>query len=347
MILLTGDWHVHNFPQFSRPWKPGLNTRARDIFKVVGESLPRAMGRYQDPVLFCHMGDFNFRASNDYRLVNLTLEAVRACTMRAGQAVACHGNHDTVSDSPSDHNAFPYMQESHWQPYYWAIDKCLVWPVGYNSQLPNPEELLKTKAEHILVMLHKDVEGGRASTGFIYSAKRQVSYRALLELKKAVPAVVYFNGHYHDQQIIRKLVCVVGAPVQHRRSDEGLKRGFVTYEPETKKIKFVELLGPHFVTCTAETMDQYSKSPEECYITVKVKNDAEKRKANEWRRDTKVTAVIKEDLPVLEDKGKLVQFEEGTAQVSDAELLDKWLAIKAPDLSAKQRAELVRVGEAL
>jgi len=355
MIFLTSDWHVHNYPQFSKPWSPGLNTRARDIYEIVGKKIPELLLQKYQPKVLAYLGDFNFFASNDYRLENLTRRAINKCASTVKCTVVCSGNHDTVGTDSADHNGRLYLPHANWAPFVYrefqSQTSCLFYPIGYNHPMPTAKDLLlvgAAKVDHVIVLMHKNIEHGIASSGFIYSSAKEVKIRNLLEIKKEIPSIMYFGGHYHDHQIIRKLVCIVGAPVQHRRSDENLNRGVVLFNPEDKSIRKITLkTGPQFISTDVDHLEAYSKSPQNHYITVKVVDEVQKRTAFEWIRDTKVNAKVKElDHDELV-AGGFEEEEEEVKEVSDAELLDTWLQMKAPDLTLRQRGELVKVAEAL
>lgn len=340
-ILLAGDWHLHNFQQFSRPWREGLNTRVRDIYEVVGVKIPRLL-KSRNVNVMCHLGDWHMNSTNDYRLVNLTKEIASACEREVfGRVVPIHGNHDTVSSDSDNHNALPYFYGKFVTQT--IINKTLFICVGYNDllQVGNGYEHF----DRIIVLLHKDIQGGKTSKGFVYRSNKEIKIADLLKIKKKYHQVRFFAGHLHEHQVIKKLVTVVGAPVQHNRGDEGSKRGVVIYDSDKDMVEFVHLDGPEFLTLDFNTGMIREKIDNPLYLTIRTSGDSRKL-ASEWVADQpndNIVAVIKDEKteqvlskPVIYNKGH-----------DELELLDRWLKIYEPGLTAKQRSDLVKVSEKL
>jgi hypothetical protein len=340
----TADWHLHNYPEFAHPWKDGLNSRAKHIFEVVGTWLPDQLSRRNVRIL-AHLGDWNLSASNDYRLVNLTREAGFACEHEVDRVVAMHGNHDTVSREAGSHNAFPYFKDPAWD--ITTFDDSVFWPIGYNTPVPKPSDIpAMYHGKRVFFMLHKDIEGGKTSQGFVYR-NGGVKISELLAIKKCVPQARFIAGHYHQHQAIAKLVTVVGAPVQHNRGDEGQTRGVLLFDG--KAFSFLEAPGPRFVSgdvlLAEELLNTLSvEERDRVYITIMI--DA----ANAAER-TMALKLIAAGLNGVIHASAVMQQAEVKRVIggfeSDSELLDRWLKEREPNLSASQRTELVRVAEAL
>jgi DNA repair exonuclease SbcCD nuclease subunit len=352
-ILFTGDWHIHPYPQYARPWKEGLNSRAKHIYEVVGEWLPRHLGGIGANGLV-HAGDWNWSADNGYRLVNLTREAGYACESSVDFVIALHGNHDTLSSDPDSHNAFPYLRDPIWVPY--AIANYFFFPVGYNDALPQIESLAEnaSKAEKIFFILHKDIEGGEMSNGFVYKDRgpHVVKISELFLLKRAFPQAEFIAGHYHKRQTIRGLVRVVGAPVQHNAGDEGASRGFLVYDSETNDFHYDEptCLVPKFVSgdtkfaeCLFDSLDPHEREYVYFCIHVKANDSADYAKAEKM-----IEAGLNATIKTVGEKKSVQQKDTSVSSFSsDAELLDKWFREREPDLSVEERAELIKIAEGL
>jgi len=243
-ILVTGDWHIHNYPQFAKPWREGLNTRVRDALEALNV-IPGLIRKYRVKA-FCHLGDWNMNASNDYRLVNVTRELSMACAnevrLQGGAVINIHGNHDTVSADSAIHNNYPYLAEYHRTT---GIDGVRFYCVGYNDKLPDIASL-DLSAELSVFLLHKDLEGGKTAQGFVYRTDVAVGQLYFEAVKKALSGrVIFLAGHYHHPQKIGA-VQVVGAPIQHNRGDMGDRRGVLLLNTETFEIWRIPIDGPMF-----------------------------------------------------------------------------------------------------
>jgi DNA repair exonuclease SbcCD nuclease subunit len=350
-IAITGDFHIHNYPHFAKPWREGLNSRVKHIYEVVGEWLPqRLVQEYRSDILI-HTGDWHWNANNDYFLVNIARDVGYNLESKVDGVVALHGNHDTVSSDETSHNAYPYFTSPEWSLVR-CFDDVVIFPIGYNTQLPTPSEVNGVlRSKRLIFVLHKDIEGGRTSNGFIYKARGQVQIADLLRLKEAFPQSVFFAGHYHQHQMISKLVHCVGAPLQHNFGDENSLRGFVVYNTETGVARFVTTdVGPKFVSCditTARNLYECTneKERERLYVSISVSSN---NTGDYAQAEKLIHGGLNAVINVTDKEPEKKQQPRVSGRLcSDVELLSRWFKEKHPELSASDRARLIRIAESL
>ena len=335
-IALTSDWHIHNYPQFASPWREGLNTRARDIFEVVGALLPDIL-RQNNVDFLIHGGDWNWNASNDYRLVNLTRDAINNCRRvlpDRNNVLGVEGNHDSVVSRPGIHNARPYLEEDRWHPR--IVDRVLLYPIGYNDT----SLAIKSNGRYdrVLIFMHKDIQGGHAANGFIYKTENEITLKNLLRLKRHHDARI-FAGHYHDYQLISNVVRVVGAPVQHNRGDADLDRGFCIYDTVDDSYRFIGLEGPKFLKLTVQEA-KARKFEAMTYVTLIADTEQDSREGQALISDLGLMGVV---VGNDQDRELVLEFDTDYRNMSDEELLKRWLERNYSDLSSKEVDQLLKL----
>jgi len=345
--MAAGDYHIHNYPQFSRVWREGLNTRVRDILETI-KPIPDLIVKNRIDV-FCSLGDWNFNASNDYRLEAVTREFAQNCAeavrSNSGIVIGIHGNHDTVSGDPDNHNNFPYIQNTVSGPfdYKGVLFHC----IGYNTKFPSIYTLNRyaKKAQFHVFLLHKDIAGGRSSQGFIYKSDGAIPQSYFTEAYKVLGGkVIFLNGHYHTPQTIGKVICV-GAPVQHNRGDRGDRRGVYCISLPSRNGKRIPLVGPNFVDVLWSDVAA-DKAPQgwnslRNYITLIGQNDAEYREAAEYKKKVKANIQVKLERPEKVTR-KVTQGK--ASLMSEEELLKKYL-MEREGQSAKDAARLIKINK--
>ncbi len=347
-FLATGDWHIHNYPQFSKPWKEGLNSRVRDILHGL-EEIPRIM-QQEKVELFAYLGDWNVNASNDYRLINVTREAVKPCIelVTPPYAIGINGNHDTVSAEPGNHNNYPYLERSNWN--FMSYGGVMFYSFGYTCpKLPDPAKLNK-KVRMSVFLIHKDIVSGRASNGFMYKddGAIPVSYFNLIK-KELGGRCMFLAGHYHSPQTIGP-VTVVGAPVQHNRGDEADMRSVVVCNTDTGKIKRISLdSGPHF--CEMSWNDvlkgkyrNFNWADESNYVTI-VADDAQAfRDVMDWKKKNPGNIAV---AGKKKEEKKQREPEKEVSMLTEKELLKQYLIEKEGIKKPAEVKELLKLAEEL
>jgi hypothetical protein len=346
-ILLTGDWHIHSYPQFAKPWMPGLNTRAKQIADAL-EPIPQII-KQEKVRLFVHLGDWNWVSSNPYRLVNFTRQSAKACETavkhNGGVALGIPGNHDTDGVDVSDHNNRPYLDSTDWDVKVHQAENIKFYSVGYNSPLPNPDTLATNHALSIF-LIHKDIAGGKASSGFIYKTDNSIPMSWFSAVAKRLGKnVKFFAGHYHSPQTIGP-VNVIGAPVQHNRGDAGDERGFAIYDTEKRILTKVALPGPEFMDVPWKTIyDGKLKihRVDKAYITILCNDAIEYRDAGEWKKTVNMNI---QRLIVKKEESKIkTATKSDVGMLSEEELLVKYLQEKECITSKQAIKDLIKIAK--
>lgn len=115
----------------------------------------------------------------------------------------------------------------------------------YEEQLNSLKEQIPEGSPSIAIA-HQLIEGVRLSSG--YSSLNQVD--EIVVPKKWFEGIdAVFAGHVHNKQGLKKkdpLIMVVGAMERKDFGDEGIEKGFVDYNPQTKQAQFVNLTTREF-----------------------------------------------------------------------------------------------------
>ena len=247
-ILLLSDPQFHNYKANST-LIGGVNSRLLDIENAWETAVKQGIEAGCELCLIC--GDvFEVRGSIRPSVFNRVFGLMQwmASKMRV---VMIAGNHDMEHYRGGDTaiDAFgaihgvtvlkpPYEFESvkgyrvFGIPYIHKIDE---FKVIY-------EEICSENPDASIIMIHQGIDDFDL-TGHIPETGVTVDY-----LKEHKPKDAWvFSGHYHTPKQDGKIV-MIGAPVQHMFSDEGMERGYMIFDGT--KIQYKPLSAPQFVTIT-------------------------------------------------------------------------------------------------
>lgn len=349
-ILAAGDYHIHNYPQFARPWQEGLNSRVSHILQALYQ-IPKLIVEQKIDV-FCSLGDWNFNASNDYRLERVTRafsqQCIAAVEKNGGIAIGIHGNHDTVSGDEDNHNNYPYMSNtiSGQQLYKGVWFHC----IGYNTKLPDVDSLPNYQGKFHVFLLHKDIVGGRTTQGFVYKSEGAVSPAYFAAVKKKLKGkVIFLNGHYHSPQTLGNVICV-GSPVQHNRGDAGDTRGVYCVQLPSLKSKRFYLHGPRFFDflwsdiAKGRKYANFDWAAKGTYVTIIARDDIEYRSAGDFKKKNpgNIRLLLQRDEKQTLTKGGHQQ----STLMSEDDLLKKYL-VEKEGKTAAQADRLVKLNKRL
>jgi DNA repair exonuclease SbcCD nuclease subunit len=201
------------------------------------------------------------------------------------------------------------------------------------------------QAQHITAL--KDIQSSTKKDGFhilCTHAELRGGRMGVTKSKKGISAkqmgVKNFDlillGHFHQHQTIAGKIVYVGAPLQHKFSDVGERRGFILLNEKKKTWRHVPLKGlPKFKL--TDNLKAAIKNDSKHFVRYTPKNEKDYRKAMQLLQDGKarfqLMTAASEQVLNMEDLGK--------GGLSTEALIERWVKDHA---KSKQRKRLIKSG---
>lgn len=308
-LLCTGDWHVHNFTDFSKTltvdWcEETLRYTIVDEFQITEDTKEMNSRLYNILQGICDMRDyclkneihhvlmagdvFHKRASIEVTVFNATYKILSTFKEVGIEVHLLSGNHDQVDSSQIPTSAIHSFKE-----IVHVIEKPIKFDVPdgdhYTEVVAVPYSKDKqfilqsisdlrencVDPDRAILLSHLGVTGGVTGSG-MYVMSDEYSLGDLLYDKWKYVVL----GHYHRPQCLSNNTFYCGTPVQNTFNDEILGEngynGF--YVVDTNKrydIEFVPIIAPRFITVSsADELKKYdAEFLERNYIRVKANAD--------------------------------------------------------------------------
>ncbi len=278
-LVATGDWHIHNFTDFSESiltiWDNNLlrytkvdeNSEHFENAKEMSSRLLNILNGLCDMRDYCVHNDiqnvlmagdcFHKRGTIEVTVFNYTykiLESFQEC------GIITHilaGNHDQVDASQqpvSSVHGFKEIANVIESPELVVVDDVEIVAIPYSKDkefVLNSMKSLRANCKHpesSILMAHLGVTGGTVGSG-MYSMKDEYTLKELMSSKFKYVVL----GHYHQPQFLDYNAIYSGTPVQNSFSDElkgddGYNGFFVIDTDKRYDITFVPIIAPRFIT---------------------------------------------------------------------------------------------------
>lgn len=306
-VLCTGDWHAHNFTDFSKmisvdwdsktlryervyannshiPCKD-MNSRLFYILKGICDMRDYCLDNGIKHILFS--GDlFHKRANIEVTVFNAVHKVLKTFKEKGITVHILAGNHDQVDSSQIPASAIYSLRDiAHVieNPEYFLIteenEELEVVAVPYSKDKNFILNSIKsfrekcTDSKSAVLLTHLGISGGVTGSG-MYVMSDEYNLKELSpELWKYIVL-----GHYHRPQLLCKNTFYCGTPVQNSFNDEikgdnGYNGFFIIDTSKRYDIEFIPLIAPRFVTVSSvEDLGSFTQEfLENNYVRVKTK----------------------------------------------------------------------------
>ena len=246
--LIFGDLHSHNYREFSKLDKNGVNTRLLEGIKCLAQITLSGLEEEVDEIRF--LGDlYHLKNNLDSQVIQLTVNAMREMAEHF-HILLVPGHHDLYMWS-----THPIMLEllREFSDNITVINK----PGWYKrkdgnfyiepctrkvSDLMKRIETVPTVPENSIFLGHQDLIGMEYGG---YKVEKGLDSEILSKKFK-----YSFVGHYHSPRTINKNVISVGAPLQHNFNDAAeinsdsdfnrkARRGWWIFDSDKSKVEFI------------------------------------------------------------------------------------------------------------
>lgn len=288
-LLCTGDWHLHNFTDFSKPLKVKWDNLILRYSIIENDDLFDADSKEMNSRLFnilkgiCDMRDycvthkitdvlmsgdvFHKRANIEVSVFNT---AYRVLSSFKELGVSLHviaGNHDDVDSSQvpmTSIHSFKEIIHVIEKPEYFTLKDVEVVAIPYSKDksfvLQSIEELRDkcSDPDNAILMCHLGLTGGKVGSGmYVMSDEYNLGDLQYDHWKYII------CGHYHQPQVLEYNTIYCGTPVQNSFNDElpwedGYNGFFVVDTDKRWDMEFVPIKAPRFITVSsAEELENY------------------------------------------------------------------------------------------
>ena len=301
-IVTTGDWHLHNFTDFSKTlivkWdtqilryriveenpedldiKP-MNSRLFNILNGICDIRDYCMKCNIQEVLFS--GDmFHHRGTLDVNVLNATYKVLNSFQMMQIVVHAISGNHDDVDNSivPTTalHSLEDVMHVIEQPELFHTSDSTEVVAIPYSKDKQFVLNSMKKLREQCkdprsaILLCHIGISGGVVGSGMYAMNDEYTLHDLMYDKWKYLVA-----GHYHQPQMLAHNSFYCGTPVQNnfgdeRKGNEPYNGFFVIDTDKRWDIQFVPIIAPRFITVsTAQELEELgSEVIKNNYVRVK------------------------------------------------------------------------------
>lgn len=288
-LLCTGDWHTHNFTDFSRNlmvyWdnevlrykEVSTEDTENDDYKEMNSRLFNILNGICDMRDYClknnitdvlMAGDmFHKRSNIEVVVFNATYKVLDSFYNCGITLHAISGNHDQVDASKVPVSAIHSFKEIIHvieKPEYFTLKDVEVVAIPYSKDksfvLQSIEELRDkcNDPDNAILMCHLGLTGGKVGSGmYVMSDEYNLGDLQYDHWKYVV------CGHYHQPQVLEYNTIYCGTPVQNSFNDElpwkdGYNGFFVVDTDKRWDIEFVPIKAPRFITVSsAEELEHY------------------------------------------------------------------------------------------
>lgn len=253
-VVLFADLHCHPYKPYADIDDTGMNSRVKDAVACLEQITRYCEKNKPDLVLFA--GDmFHTRGKlsvQAYNAVHNVLEELGQHT----KLVMIHGNHDQVDRGGAD-NSLEGLRHVCTVPLYTGWHRvgannriydifCIPYSVDDSAvrTLIRDRPVAHRKiADTALLLGHVGIQGAKLGADFVFPSP----YDLTLDDLNLPEFDAAFLGHYHMHQQLAPNCWYIGAPMHHTWGDKGQRRGFMTYDVNTKMASHIELEFPQFV----------------------------------------------------------------------------------------------------
>lgn len=288
-LLCTGDWHTHNFTDFSRNlmvyWdnevlrykEVSAEDTENDDYKEMNSRLFNILNGICDMRDYClknnitdvlMTGDmFHKRSNIEVVVFNATYKVLDSFYNYGITLHAISGNHDQVDASKVPVSAIHSFKEIIHvieKPEYFTLKDVEVVAIPYSKDksfvLQSIEELRDkcSDPDNAILMCHLGLTGGKVGSGmYIMSDEYNLGDLQYDHWKYII------CGHYHQPQVLEYNTIYCGTPVQNSFNDElpwedGYNGFFVVDTDKRWDMEFVPIKAPRFITVSsAEELENY------------------------------------------------------------------------------------------
>lgn len=305
-LLCTGDWHTHNFTDFSRNlmvyWdnevlrykEISAEDTENDDYKEMNSRLFNILNGICDMRDYClknnitdvlMAGDmFHKRSNIEVVVFNATYKVLDSFYNCGITLHAISGNHDQVDASKVPVSAIHSFKEIIHvieKPEYFTLKDVEVVAIPYSKDksfvLQSIEELRDkcNDPDNAILMCHLGLTGGKVGSGmYVMSDEYNLGDLQYDHWKYVV------CGHYHQPQVLEYNTIYCGTPVQNSFNDElpwedGYNGFFVVDTDKRWDMEFVPIKASRFITVSsAEELEHYDADTlNNNYVRVKASAD--------------------------------------------------------------------------
>lgn len=239
-VLLSGDWHLHNWPRFSRTLSGGMNSRLAQQLDVISQ-----IGRYVEerrPDYFIFGGDWTERRHFcSFSILDPARRATIAITRLVKHSYILMGNHD-MEDTEGTYSSVGQLWGT---PNVTVIDRPGVHKLGdlraflcpYMTQNRVVDAFYNQPAADIAVA-HYAADGKVLESEYVLPSPLKKDL--LTQYRRT------FFHHVHSPSDEGQII-YVGAPQHYDFGDVG-SRYCVLYDTDNDKVQWLPLRYPEFVT---------------------------------------------------------------------------------------------------
>lgn len=287
-LLCTGDWHLHNFADFSKSLMVSWDDSTLR-YTIVSYDTIKTDSKEMNSRLFnilngiCDMRDycithgiidvlmsgdlFHKRANIEVSVFNPAYKVLSSFRDLGINLHAIAGNHDDVDSSQipmTSIHSFREIIHVIEQPEYFTVNNnAEIVAIPYSKDkkfvLESMKQLRKQCKEprQAILLCHLGIDGGLVGSG-MHMMSDEYSLRDLMYDKWKYVVV----GHYHQPQVLEYNSIYCGTPVQNNFGDElkgkdGYNGFFVIDTDRRWDIEFVPIIAPRFITFSSvEELEQ-------------------------------------------------------------------------------------------
>lgn len=288
-LLCTGDWHTHNFTDFSRNlmvyWdnevlrykEVGSEDTENNDYKEMNSRLFNILNGLCDMRDYClkneitdvlMAGDmFHKRSNIEVVVFNATYKVLDSFYNCGITIHAISGNHDQVDASKVPVSAIHSFKEIIHvieKPEYFSLKEIEIVAIPYSKDkefvLQSIEELRDkcNDPDNAILLCHLGLTGGKVGSGmYVMSDEYNLGDLQYNHWKYVI------CGHYHQPQVLEYNTIYCGTPVQNSFNDElpwkdGYNGFFVVDTNKRWDMEFVPIKAPRFITVSsAKELESY------------------------------------------------------------------------------------------
>lgn len=347
-FVATGDVHLSNELPHARPTKDGMTDRFESELRMLRQIAEIAGDR---PIYV--VGDLYDKARLDPITLVETLKVMR----ERGFWRVLPGNHDANSLTGGRFNVeiFRDIDRSHFdllEGTYGLSDRWKLHAVPFAAIEDNAKTIaeiqakIKSDGRHHLLMLHNAVLGCKVDGDWRSDHGLKAS-----EICKGFNKVI--AGHFHTHQRFGKIGMYLGAPMQHKFSDEGERRGvwiFSLHSDGTVSERFEPLDMPRFWTIAPG-----ASPPSEARHGDYIRYEAKATSA-EWAASSGDVALQVADLeragfvasakhvPAYQHDKRIEEADATLLSMSLAMLTERYVSMPDVEIGSLDRAHVLKLG---
>ena len=269
-ILVTSDWHIHNFSDFSVN-----DSRMENIFSAIRDMFIYADNNSISTILFC--GDLVERQNTTP--IKVTLEILKFFrtmfrTYPDITIIGISGNHDlgekSVLSNCSNLVSWVKIMGGDFPNNFRCIDNdnyfrnnTNYFGIPYLEYKEDYDKALQAKYEEA------KLSSGATKILMIHQTPDLPGMNIPMDTDPNDPRYSIFThvfcGHIHKRMSLTENFDLIGTPLQHSFDEGGLQveNGFIEYDLSTKEKKYINLDYPKFVE-----IKEGQNRPDNCYVRI-------------------------------------------------------------------------------